>query len=188
FGSLASGADIVIAEALLKRGADLELVFPFRLDEFRDISVRPAGGSWMRRFERCLTKARSTTFATDDSYLGDEYLFTYGSRLAIGLALQRAQSLDTEARLMAVWDGGGAGGQSGAAGTAVNIGIWHSLGLPADVLTPGGESIDPALAPVPGSGSVEMPGRRVLRALLFGDVKGFSKLTEKQLPVYADKV
>ena len=51
---------------------------------------------------------------------------------------------------MAVWDGGGAGGQSGAAGTAVNIGIWHSLGLPADVLTPDGETTDPALAPIPG--------------------------------------
>jgi class 3 adenylate cyclase len=28
----------------------------------------------------------------------------------------------------------------------------------------------------------------VLRALLFGDIKGFSTLTEKQLPVFADKV
>jgi len=188
FGSLASGADIVIAEALLKRGADLELVFPFRLDEFRDISVRPAGGSWVQRFESCVRQARSKTFATDDSYLGDEYLFTYTSGLGIGLSLQRAQSLDTEARLLAVWDGGGPGGQSGGAGTAVNVGLWHSLGLPADVLTPGGEIIDPALAPAPGSAWVEAPRGRVLRAMLFGDIKGFSKLREKQLPVFVDEI
>jgi len=185
FGSLASGADIVIAEALLARGADLELVFPFRLDEFRDVSVRPAGESWIERFERCLEKARSTTFATNDSYLGDEYLFTYTSWMGIGLALQRAQSLDTEARLVAIWDGGG---QLSAAGTTVDIGLWHSLGLPADVMTPDGEVVDPALAPTPGSTWVEPPGGRVLRAMLFGDIKGFSKLTERQLPVFADKV
>ena len=178
----------MIAEALLKRGADLELVFPFRIDEFVDVSVRPAGGSWVQRFERCLAKARSKTFATDNSYLADEYLFTYTSGLGIGLALQRARSLDAEARLLAVWDGGGPGGQSGAAGTAVNVGLWHSLGLPADVLTPDGYAIDPRLAPAPGSGWVEMPGRRVLRAMLFGDVKGFSKLGEKQLPVFADQI
>jgi hypothetical protein len=123
FGSLASGADIVIAEALLKHGADLELVFPFRLDEFVDASVRPAGESWVQRFEYCVKKARSRTFATDDSYLGDEYLFTYANGLEMGLALQRAQSLDTETRLLAAWDGGGAGGRSGAAGTAVNVGL-----------------------------------------------------------------
>ena len=188
FGSLASGADIVIAEALLKCGADLELVFPFRLDEFREVSVRPAGRSWMERFECCLRRARSRTFATDDSYLGDEYLFTYTSWLGIGLARQRAQSLDTEAKLLAIWDGGGPGGQLGAAGTAVDIGLWHSLGLPADILTPDGEVIDPALAPVPGASWVEASKGRVLRAMLFGDIKGFSKLTEKQLPVFADKI
>ncbi|HKM72072.1 MAG TPA: TRAFs-binding domain-containing protein [Stellaceae bacterium] len=188
FGSLASGADIVIAEALLRRGADLELVFPFRLDEFCEISVRPAGKSWIERFERCLARARSRTFATDDSYLGDEYLFTYTTWLGIGLALQRAQSLDTEARRLAIWDGGGAGGQLGAAGTAVDIGLWHSLGLPADVLTPDGAVIDPALAPAPASKWIEAPRGRVLRAMLFGDIKGFSKLTEKQLPVFADKI
>ena len=188
FGSLASGADILIAEALLKRGADLELVFPFRLDEFCEISVRPAGESWIGRFERCLRRARSKTFATDDSYLGDDYLFTYATWLGTGLALQRAQSLDTEARRLAIWDGGGAGGPVGAAGTAVDIGLWHSLGLPAHILTPDGTVIDQALAPAPASAWAEEAGGRVLRAMLFGDVKGFSKLTERQLPIFADKI
>ena len=188
FGSLASGADIVIAEALLKSGAELELVFPFRLDEFREISVRPAGEAWIERFERCLGRARSRTFATDDSYLGDEYLFTYATWLGTGLALQRTRSLDTEVRQVAIWDGDGAGGRLGAAGTAVDVGLWHSLGLPAEVLTPDGAVIDPALAPAPASDWIQESRGRVLRALLFGDIKGFSKLIEKQLPAFADKV
>jgi hypothetical protein len=187
-GSLASGADIMIAEALLARGADLELVFPFRLDEFREVSVRPAGEAWLERFDRVLAQARSRVFATEDSYLGDDYLFTYVSWLSIGAVLQRARALDSEVRLLAVWDGAGAGGMTGAAGTAVEVGLWHSLGLPADVLTPDGDPIDPALAPAPGMGWADEPGRRVLRAMLFGDVKGFSKLGEKQLPVFTEHV
>jgi class 3 adenylate cyclase len=188
FGSLASGGDIVIAEALLKRGADLNLVFPFRLDEFRDISVRPAGGRWLERFESCLARARSQHFATDDSYLGDDSLFGYTSRLAAGLTLQRAASLDAAARLVAIWDGGGPGRQSPVAGTAVDVGLWHSLGLPADVLTPQGQEIDPGLAPAPQTGLADIVGKRVPRALLFGDIKGFSKLVEKQLPVFAERI
>jgi hypothetical protein len=188
FGSLASGADILVAEALLARGADIELVFPFPLDEFRAVSVKPAGGTWLERFDRCLAKARSVTFATDDAYLGDEHLFTYASRLAMGLALQRAAALDSEARLLAVWDGGGAGGRLHAAGTAINVGLWHALGQPADVLTPDGRTIDPALAPLPGAGTQELSGERALRAMLFGDIKGFSKLHEQQIPVFAEKV
>jgi class 3 adenylate cyclase len=187
FGSLASGADIVIAETLLDRGADIELVFPFRLEEFREVSVRPAGESWVQRFDRCLAAARSQTFATDDAYLGDEYLIRYSSGLAIGLALQRAAMLDTEARLVGIWDGGGMVEDRHAVGTAANVSLWHSLGHPADVLTPAGVPIDAALAPAPGSAQ-GAAGRRVLRALLFGDIKGFSKLTEPQLPVFADKI
>jgi MAP3K TRAFs-binding domain/Adenylate and Guanylate cyclase catalytic domain len=187
FGSLASGADIVIAEALLARGAALELVFPFQLDEFREVSVRPAGPAWVERFDRCLARARSTTFATDDAYLGDEYLFTYASRLGIGLALQRAWSLDTERRLLAVWDGGGPGGALRASGAAVNVGIWRSLDLPGDVLTPNGLTLDPAQTQSPGT-ALEISGARTLRAMLFGDIKGFSKLLERQIPVFVDKV
>lgn len=187
FGSLAAGGDIVIAEALLRRGADLNLVFPFRLDEFRDLSVRPAGGAWLERFETCLAKARSQSFATDDSFLGDDSLFSYTSWLATGLTLQRAASLDAAARLVAIWNGG-PGEPSPAAGTAVDVGLWHALGLPADVLTSQGRAIDPELAPAPQRDWAEIIGKRVSRALLFGDIKGFSKLVERQLPVFAERI
>src|SRR5262249_56070722 len=130
-------------EALLKRGADLELVFPFRLDEFRDVSVRPAGEAWILRFERCLEKARSTTFATDDSYLGDEYLFTYTSGLGIGLALQRPQSLHTDARLLAVWDGGGPGGQSPRPARRVTSAPRHPPGRPPSARHPPAQPPNP---------------------------------------------
>jgi class 3 adenylate cyclase len=188
FGSLAVGADILIAEALLARGAALELVFPFRLEEFRDLSVRPAGEAWLARFDQCLARARATTFATDDLYLGDDHLFNYASRLAMGLSLQRSWSLDSEARLLAIWNGGDTDATLRVAGTTVAIGLWHSLGRPADVLTPDGKPIAAALAPAPRPVDTEMSVERVLRAMLFGDVKGFSQLSESQLATFADKV
>jgi hypothetical protein len=44
YGSLAAGADILFAEELLHSGAELNVTLPFDLEEFRQISVAPAGG------------------------------------------------------------------------------------------------------------------------------------------------
>ncbi len=188
FGSLAAGGDIIIAEALLARGAGLELVFPFRLEEFRELAVRPAGEAWLKRFDRCLGRARATTFATDDLYLGDDYLFTYASQMAMGLALQRAWSLDSEARLLAIWDGHHSRAASRIAGTTAAISRWRALGQPADILTPDGEPVAAAKIPTPKEPGTKISSGRVLRAMLFGDVKGFSKLDETQIKVFSDKV
>jgi len=188
FGSLAAGGDIIIAEALLARGAGLELVFPFRLEEFRELAVRPAGEVWLKRFDRCLGRARVTTFATDDLYLGDDYLFTYASQMAMGLALQRAWSLDSEARLLAIWDGHHSRAASRISGTTATVSRWHALGQPADILTPDGESISATQAPAPELTDTKKSSGRVLRAMLFGDLKGFSKLDETQIKIFSDKV
>jgi hypothetical protein len=57
FGSLAAGADILAAEALLDLGAELQVVLPFERDEFVRVSVAPAGEDRVERFERCLAAA-----------------------------------------------------------------------------------------------------------------------------------
>ena len=57
YGSLASGADVLFAEALLARGAEINVVLPFAEEEFERISVAPSGGQWRERFRRCLTAA-----------------------------------------------------------------------------------------------------------------------------------
>ncbi len=45
----------------------------------------------LARFDRCLANATSVSYATEDWYLGDDALFAYASRLAMGLALLRAR-------------------------------------------------------------------------------------------------
>jgi hypothetical protein len=179
YGSLASGGDILWAEALLAQGAELHVVLPFSRDEFVQTSVAPAGPRWVERFHGCLAAASSVRYATEDAFLGDDVLFRYGAELAMGLALLRARYLDAEARQLAVWDGAPA---NGAAGTAIEIATWQRTGRPATVVSPNGARSSAGVTTSP-------PARgRVVRAMLFADIKGFSKLSDEQLPRFADRV
>jgi class 3 adenylate cyclase/tetratricopeptide (TPR) repeat protein len=178
YGALASGADILFAEALLERGAELHVVLPFSKDEFIEISVDPAGRGWRERFDACLARASSVTYSTDDRYLGHEWIFAYGSFVAMGLAVLRAQFLDTNVRQIAVWDGVETTGQ---AGTGFDVRTWRTLVGESDVIPSHSNAQPVAARSKPTKG-------RELRAMLFGDVKGFSKLTEAQIPAFVDHV
>jgi class 3 adenylate cyclase len=183
YGSLAAGADILFAEALLRHGASLQVVLPFDRGDFVDISVRPAGPSWVGRFEACLAAAQkhgTVRYATEDRYLGDDALFGYCSQLAMGLALLRSRHLSTGAEQIAVWDGNP---PTGPAGTAADMEIWRRTGQLQSVIRCGAEN-----AASRGSSTAERPTRRRARAMLFGDVRGFSKLQDAELPRFVDDV
>jgi class 3 adenylate cyclase/tetratricopeptide (TPR) repeat protein len=181
YGSLASGGDIMCAEALLAVGAELHVVLPFATDEFIRLSVADGGPGWVERFHRCMDAATSVGFATEDAYLGDDVLYRYAAELAMGVALLRARFLDAPARQIAVWDGGPAGGE---AGTAIDVATWTAHGHPCTVIAPADGP--PPAAPVIMNRTDDKG--RVVRALLFADVKGFSKLTDEQLPPFAEHV
>ena len=178
YGPLASGADILFAEALLARGAELHVVLPFARDEYVDISVAPAGAGWVARFEACLQRATAVTYATVDSYLGHDWVFAYGSFVAMGLAVLRARFLDADVLQLAVWDGIET---QGMAGTGFDVRIWRSAGRPMDAIKPAGGS-NPVVAN--NAATAFASGQRELKAMLFGDVRGFSKLTEAQIPAF----
>jgi hypothetical protein len=184
YGSLASGADILWAEALQATGCELHIVLPFAREEFVARSVASSGAHWVDRFDRCAAAATSIHFATDDAFLGDDVLFRYGTELAMGLALLRARYLDASPCQLAVWDGGPA---AGAAGTAIDIASWRRGGRAGTVVSPDG-AIDAAGRAQTPPGDTAADGGRVVRAMLFGDVKGFSKLSDEQLPVFSEKV
>ena len=185
YGSLAAGADILLfAEALLARGAGLHLVLPFDPAEFVEVSVRPSGAAWVERFEKCYGAAvahGAVHFATEDRYLGDDHLFAYCSQLAMGLALLRARHLSASVEQIVVWDGGP------AAGPARHLPrTWRSgraRGLPRKEITVGNGF-------QPGGGSSAAPRgiERRPRAMLFGDMHGFSGLRDDQLPRFIEKV
>ena len=178
YGSLAAGADILFAEAILARGGSLHVVLPFERREFVAESVARSGRKWVGRFNRCLAAATAVRYATHDRYLGDDQLYTYCSQLAMGLALLRARYLATEAEQVAVWDGRRAGGP---AGSAIDIANWRRTARPFTRIDSRSTRSDAATAPAPAA-------QRRTRAMLFGDMHGFSKLTDSQLPAFVELV
>lgn len=166
FGSLACGSDMLFVESLLARGAEAHVVLPFNVDEFKDASVAPA---WRARFDACLSRATSVTYATEDSYLGDDLLFAYAAQLAMGLALLRAKFLGATVRQVAVWDGRPA---PGMAGTGADVAFWRDRGGETRVIR-----CEPSSPP---SGVVALQAKRTIRAMLFGDVRGYSRLREAE--------
>ncbi|MFI4948656.1 MAG: adenylate/guanylate cyclase domain-containing protein [Alphaproteobacteria bacterium] len=179
FGSLAAGVDILFAEALLAGGARLHVVLPFGRREFVGVSVRPFGADWVGRFNRCFAAATSVRYATRDRYLGDDQLFAYCSQLAMGLALLAARHLETQAEQVAVWDGKAA---AGLGGTAIDVAAWRRSLYPSTRIDPGRAPPGRAALPLPGGS-----GRRT-RAMLFGDISGFSRLADSQLPPFVERV
>lgn len=174
YGSLAAGADILFAEELLARNAGLDLVLPFNIDEFVEVSVRPAGEQWVKRFHACLDRASAVRYATEDHYLGDDQLFGYCSQLAMGLSLLRGTHLSAAVEQIAIWDGKPA---TGPAGTAIDVTAWQRTGMPQKIISVG-TGFDPAAYPEAAHRGME----RRTRAMLFGDIHGFSRLTDQQLP------
>ncbi|MDH3247445.1 MAG: cyclic nucleotide-binding domain-containing protein [Acidimicrobiia bacterium] len=178
FGSLAAGADILAAEALLERGAELHVVLPFDRDEFVRTSVVSAGGDWVERFERCLASATSVEIVSSGEYLDDPVMFDFCARIAMGDALIRARMLETNAHQVAVWDGTPS---YGVAGTAVDVRTWGATGAPATVISVNrGDS-------VPGA-DTDQRDRRHIRAIVFADFAGFSKLSDAQLVAFQGHV
>lgn len=185
-GSLAAGADILAAEAALATGAELDVVLPFALEEFIEISVSPAGEDWVRRMHVCLEAAREIHFVTEDAYLGDDALFGYASEYALGLASMRADWLSADVVQLAVWDGD-AGAADAVAGTGHDVALGARLGVERRLVRT--HSTAQAAAPGGAAQAQEPSGfARVNRCMLFGDLKGFSKLTDAQLPVYIEQV
>ncbi|MGI9382501.1 MAG: tetratricopeptide repeat-containing protein [Methyloligellaceae bacterium] len=96
YGSLACGTDILFAEALIARGAEVHAFLPFDMEEFKATSVTGGGARWLERFDACMEAVTSVAHATDDLYMDDDALFSYASQLAMGTALLRAEHIDAE--------------------------------------------------------------------------------------------
>lgn len=185
YGSLACGGDILVAEALLQRGAELHLVFPFVLDEFKKISVAGGGAVWLDRFEACYKQAHSITFASEDSYLGDSMIFAYTTRIAMGLAKIRAQNLNSLPSQLAIWDGRAS---SGVAGTAADVSYWRQHNkLSSHVIEPGPPATGPTKPSQSHKHEKKLP-KRALVPVLFTDMKDFSRFREEEVIIFVEEV
>lgn len=176
YGALACGADIVIAEAILDAGGELNVVLPYLADEFVRTSVAPGGEAWVERFERCMEKAAEVVIASETVALGDDRQFRYGSTLMMGFARLRARHLEADAVQLAVWD---ERPTDGMAGTAADVRQWRANGGRSRVIP-----FDRTNYPAPRAAvqPAVLSAARKVRGMVFADFVGFTKIPEVELP------
>ena len=189
FSSLASGADILFAEAMLARNAEVHVVLPFDRAEFLTESVHfgrpddPAYGTWAERFE-CVWAAIPAAhrhFATTEPYLKANTLFELVNMFMQGLAVLRAGERLVDPIALVVLD---PGSSPGVGGTKHFLDTWRSTDRRAEVidlaaLRTGVSKPDTgrtvSAGPLP-------PSHRPNKALLFADVAKYSGIYERDLP------
>lgn len=182
YGALACGGDILIAEQLLARGGELNVVLPFLSDDFKRIAVASGGDDWIGRYERCLKAAGDVIIASETSAVGGDGQYRYGSMLTMGYARLRAAHLVTEAVQLAVWDGSPA---TGIAGVAADVGHWRSHGGRTEVIPVDSTRL---AAVVPADAWPIATTRREIRAIIFMDFAKFSRIEEPDLPEFWNAV
>jgi len=187
YGSAACGTDILCLEAMLKLGRETHIILPFPPEEFRQASVDFApGGEWGQRFERVLEAAESITVTSEHRATGSASSYEYANQVLTGMGKLRADVLGTDVVGLAVWDGrpGDGGG-----GTASAVKLWEArqfrvecIGLPGTG-TDAPENIAAAVDATDG-GEVVAGFRHEIKAMLFADAVGYSRLTEDQIPIF----
>ena len=182
YGSLAAGADILFAEALLARRAQLHVLLPFRPDDFIRESVRPAGEQWVAvsrhaspKPSRCATRPRMSTSVTIRCMSIAAASPWDWRRWPASTCLHRSSRSrsGTETRHPArpgLPSMSASGAKSGRPRTIIPV------------------APDAARPPPARLSRSQAASRRSARAMLFGDLVGFSKLTDRELPIYVTAV
>jgi class 3 adenylate cyclase len=191
FASAASGSDILFLEAMLARGGTIHLVLPWPAEEFVKTSVEVAGGDWSERFETVLAKAASIRILGELYMPGSATGFEYCNLAMTGLARLFARSLDLEITPLAVWDGfAGAPG-----GTGSFVRYWRNHRVPVKVIPIATQppsmlnstdtfEVDAGDPDDEFEAWVRASGRQEIKAILFADIVGYSKLPETVIPKY----
>nr|WP_322095849.1 adenylate/guanylate cyclase domain-containing protein [Paramagnetospirillum magneticum] len=187
----ACGSDLLFIEAMLERGAEVNVVMPYAIDDFIAENVRYGGSRWEMRFRNALKLANTVTYATEERYLGHGMLYRFANQCLHGLATLRANFLRTAPYLLAVWD---MMPGSLVGGAADFIDQWEDIsrlriidldGLLQQFPDLAGDYI-PAMPDLDGDGDEEKGEGRVIRSMMFCDIAGYSKLKEEHTPVFLD--
>jgi hypothetical protein len=130
FGSLAAGADIIIAETMLEEGCELHIILPVAADMFKSRSVTPYGTSWEARFDMCLTHASSVETISSSKAWPTPELDQFASMIGMGSAVNKAGYFSTSAAQLLIWDEVTTG-----PGTATHAQNWQITGRPQHIIS-----------------------------------------------------
>lgn len=127
YGALAAGADLIVAEALIARGAELHVLLPGGADSFRAHSVEPFGEAWPSRFKAALDQAETVQAIPPLDAPLTVLAIGLANEIAMGAALMNAKRLATEAIQLLVVDSAGSM-PADAGGTKQAAAVWDRNG------------------------------------------------------------
>ena len=191
--SAACGSDILFAERMLERDAELHIVLPFARKDFYSVSVDfdlHEMSEWRRRCDALLdNSAVKVHYATTENFLGDDILFEFVNTFTQGLAITRAVELGAEPYALLVLD---PASEKLFGGTAYFRDRWTAGGRKARTIDLAAIRSQVVTKPRAFSRTIKSPQvtgnereiKRQVKVMLFSDVKNFSKLEEEQAPSF----
>ncbi len=181
YASAARGGDLLFLRCMQEMGAETHIVLPLEEEAFRKISVdTPAEPAWTAMYHEALACAKSVRVASRRSSSSDPLVFEFALRILIGLAKLRARLLEVEVRAIVMWDtlpGDGSGG------TAWAVQELLRQGIPIENIHP--DHPGPIQGTAPPAGPEARDDERAIRAILFSDCKGYSKLGDEETVDYS---
>jgi class 3 adenylate cyclase/tetratricopeptide (TPR) repeat protein len=193
YASAACGSDILFHEAMLEAKGETHVVLPYEKEFFiKDCVEVVSGADWVERCERVITQAVELQEISKHCKT-HSVSYEFANQILHGLASLRAEQLETKFVPLAVWDGQSGEGLGGTAGTVQR---WRKLGLEVEtidlrkILFQARPDLTGSVAVTPrvtSHGASETVPQFIseIRALLFADVEGFSKLTDEEVTRFA---
>lgn len=203
YSSAACGSDILFLEAAQARDYDTFIFLPYERCHFAKDSVEIAGGNWGERYETVLQKAREViTVSPHQRISWGSVTYDYCNIILNGLAAVHAQRLECEIKRLCVWNkecGDGPGG------TSTIVERWRQSGKDVEIIDPRklnpvsetpptldihcSKLSDALLSPWPlsqGDATNDLLDRLIVKALLFADIRHYSRLTEEHMPAFIE--
>lgn len=194
YAAAACGSDLLFLRTVQNREAKCHIVLPLPREEFKAASVSvDAQRDWLPEFDEALELATRVTVVNDFSRDARPVHFAYANLVMTGLAMLHARTLGVDVVPITVWDGKES---RGAGGTGSLVQVWKQLGWQPVIVPPMSRG-EEAAAPEDSSEKDARPGSAEsvatssadefgmqIRAMLFADVVGYSKLTEEEIPLF----
>jgi class 3 adenylate cyclase/tetratricopeptide (TPR) repeat protein len=185
--SAAAGADLLFIEALRERGGVVHVVLPWSQEEFRQTSVchfEPPNASaiWAPLFDQAIRDAATVREIGQLYEPGSDVSWQFALEVTAGLAIHTARASRLDVQPMALWDelpGAGAGG------TDSFVQFWkHQLMQEPIIVKMPAAQIRQDESLTPKNRSERAIFHQEVKSLLFADIVGYSKLTEKVIPEF----
>ena len=182
FTSLASGGDILFAELLEEKKAEIKAYLPFRKKDFISTSVAQGGLGWINRFEHCYDC--TPKFMTTEPYLDTPDLYHHLGQVMMGECMLLAEQYGVTPYFISIL---APNQENKLGGTQELSGLWPYAETH--------HNIDPTQfhsseSNAPGNQqhyhqthSLENGLQRRISNILFADIVGFSKLLNEDTPV-----